>query len=412
MKKLILAIDIDDDLGKKAGVVGPVIGREENLNAATRLAIEDPEDPDANVIFKAISIYDSSKKDSEDVEIITLTGDQRLGMAASSKISKQVDRVLSDFPATSCFLVSDGASDESVIPVVQSRLKIDGVYNLYIKQAKELEKTYFVIIEKLKDPTYAKILLGGPGLLLLLASLVYIYSIPWQYMGFLLGSYLLVKGFGMDSMAERAMRSIEIRKNKSVNAIFYLFIITLLGISLITGYNAYLEAGKRGMVGIESMAFSIGAMANIVFVLCMIILLAKFTDYYSRNSRINQIGTAANAVIVIASYFIIRIGAQWITNLEPDYISFGSFIELSMLVTIAAYIVVRYLDGVKADIIINSVESGANVIMEDGSLIGSTVGVEPKDQIIIVKTQLNRITKIPIEKVLSIAQNKDIIIEE
>jgi putative membrane protein len=412
VKRLILAVDIDDDLGKKAGVVGPVIGREENLNAAIRLAIEDPEDPDANVIFKAISIYDNFKKENEDVEIITLTGDTRLGIAATSKISKQLDRVINDFPATSCFMVSDGASDDSVIPVIQSRMKIDGVYNLYIKQARELEKTYFVIIEKLKDPTYAKILLGGPAILMLLASLVYMYSIPWQYMGLVLGSFLLIKGFGLDASVERIMKSIEIKKNKSINAIFYLFIVTLLGISLITGYNAYLDADKKGLMGIETIAYAISAMANIFFVMFMMIFLAKFIDSYTRNSMINQIGTANNALIVIASFLIVKIGTQWITNIEPDFISFGSFIEISSMIIIAAYVIVRYLDSVKADVIVNSIESGANVIMEDGSLVGSTVGVEPKEQVLIVKTQLNRIMKIPIEKVSSISQNKDIIIEE
>jgi len=412
VKKLILAVDIDDDLGKKAGVIGPVIGREENLNAAIRLAIEDPEDPDANVIFKAISIYDSFKKENEDMEIITLTGDSRLGIAATSKISKQLDRVMNDFPATACFMVTDGASDDSVIPVIQSRLKIDGVYNLYIKQARELEKTYFVIIEKLKDPTYAKILIGGPAILMLLASLAYIYSIPWQYIGFLLGSILLVKGFGIDSRIEKIMKSIEIRKNKSVNAIFYLFIFTLLGISLIAGYNAYLEAGKRGLAGIEMTAYSISAMANILLVMFMMVLLAKFIEFYTRNSMINLVGTVNNAIIVIASFFIVKIGAQWITNIESDMISFGSFIELSSLIIIAAYIVVRYLDSIKADIIMNSIEGGANAIMEDGSLIGLVVGVEAKEQAIIIKTQLNKITKVPVDKVSSIAQNKDIIIEE
>jgi putative membrane protein len=412
VKRLILAVDIDDDLGKKAGVVGPVIGREENLNAAIRLAIEDPEDPDANVIFKAISIYDNFKKESEDVEIITLTGDSRLGIAATSKVSKQLDRVLNDFPATSCFMITDGASDDSVIPVIQSRMKIDGVYNLYIKQARELEKTYFVIIEKLKDPTYAKILLGGPAIIMLLASLMFMYSIPWQYMGIVLGSFLLIKGFGFDASIERVLKSIEIKKNRSINAIFYLFIFTLLGISVITGYNAYLDAGKKGLIGIESLAYSISAMSNIIFVLFIMVLLAKFIDFYTRNSMINQLGSINSAIIVFASFLIIKIGTQWITNLEPDYISFGSFIELSSLIIIASYILVRYLDSIKADVIVNSIENGANVIMEDGSLIGSTVGVEPKEQVIIIKTPLNRIMKVPIEKVSSIAQNKDIIIEE
>ena len=43
MKKpiLVLCVDRDNDLFEKAKVHGPIIGREENLNAATKLALID-----------------------------------------------------------------------------------------------------------------------------------------------------------------------------------------------------------------------------------------------------------------------------------------------------------------------------------------------------------------------------------
>ena len=39
-KLLVICIDRDDDIGKKAGIVSPVVGRNACLEAAQRLALE------------------------------------------------------------------------------------------------------------------------------------------------------------------------------------------------------------------------------------------------------------------------------------------------------------------------------------------------------------------------------------
>jgi putative membrane protein len=57
-RTLVLCVDRDDDLGVKAGIETPVIGREKNINAAVSLALRDPEEPDANAIFEAVRIFD------------------------------------------------------------------------------------------------------------------------------------------------------------------------------------------------------------------------------------------------------------------------------------------------------------------------------------------------------------------
>ncbi len=417
VKKLIIVIDIDDDLGKKAKIAGPVIGREENLSAAISLAIADPEDPDANVIFKAISVYDRMKKENEDVEIVSLTGDQKLGITATSKISRQLDRVLADIPATSCFLITDGASDESVLPVIQSRLKVDGIHNIYIKQARELEKTYFVIIEKLRDPTYAKILLGGPAIILLAISLMYLLSLPWQLMGLLLGVILLVYGFGLNHYAERIKHAIEIKKNRSLNYAVWIILFMLTAIGAMTVSAAFTQAQGLGYTGIEVWAYAADVTLNILLFMALILAFAKFVDSYFKKSGINQIAAISMTVRGLTLFLIAKICAQWIMNspsglLSLQYVSFGTFLETSLAIAVASYIIAKYLDNIKADLLMTSIEGGANVMSEDGSMIGASVGVDPKEQTMIVKTQLNRITKIPIDKVLSISPNNDIIVEE
>ncbi len=56
MRTLVLCVDRDDDLGEKAKVSSPVVGRKNNLKAVIALGVEDPEDSDANVIFMGLKL--------------------------------------------------------------------------------------------------------------------------------------------------------------------------------------------------------------------------------------------------------------------------------------------------------------------------------------------------------------------
>ena len=81
MKTLILNVDRDDDLGRKAKVKTPIIGVKDNIDAANKLGLADPEDSDLNAIFSAISTYNSlTSKKEKDVEIATICGHINVGL--------------------------------------------------------------------------------------------------------------------------------------------------------------------------------------------------------------------------------------------------------------------------------------------------------------------------------------------
>ncbi|HJO28819.1 MAG TPA: DUF373 family protein, partial [Candidatus Poseidoniia archaeon] len=79
MVTLVLAVDRDNDLGRKTGIRSPVIGRESNLEAAQQLGLADPEESDTNTMFAAVRIYDQLLKDDVKVEVVTICGDVRVG---------------------------------------------------------------------------------------------------------------------------------------------------------------------------------------------------------------------------------------------------------------------------------------------------------------------------------------------
>jgi putative membrane protein len=152
MQTLIICIDRDNDLGEKAGVPSPIIGREANLNAAIKLAAADPEDSDINTIFGGIKVFDELTEEKKEVEIVSIAGDKKVGRTADKKIADQLEAILENFKPHSTILVSDGAEDESVLPIIQSRVKVDSVHRVIVKQHENLESTYYIIKQAFNDP--------------------------------------------------------------------------------------------------------------------------------------------------------------------------------------------------------------------------------------------------------------------
>ena len=86
---LVLCVDRDDDLGKKAGIETPILGRKENIVAATKLALTDPEEPDSNAMFEAVRIFDHQTKGSkgrEEFEVATIAGSDLGGVGADRQL--------------------------------------------------------------------------------------------------------------------------------------------------------------------------------------------------------------------------------------------------------------------------------------------------------------------------------------
>jgi len=211
-RTLILCVDRDDDLEKKAGVKTPVFGRKGNLEAAIALALSDPEESDANAMFEAVRIYDKLKdegKPEEDFEIAAISGSEIGGVTADRKIVAELGQLLNTFAATEIILVVDGYSDEAVLPLVQSRVPVTSVSRIIVKHSESIEETAALFSRYLKmvweDPRYSRLLLGVPGVLLLVAGILSIFnflSIFWVFFVLVLSVVLVVRGFGADKAAK------------------------------------------------------------------------------------------------------------------------------------------------------------------------------------------------------------------
>ena len=202
---LVICVDRDDDVGKKAGILTPVVGRDECINAAQRLALEDPEDADSNSIFYAVKTYEDLVSKGYDVEVVTVAGVHKRGVEADEKIVSEIRSVLNKFSANGAVIVSDGEDDETVIPVIQNVIPVVSVQRVVMQVSNTIEHSYAVIGKYLKmvvyDTRYSKFFLGVPGILLLIGGIGTVVGYTAEIFAVLvsiLGGAFLIRAFDID----------------------------------------------------------------------------------------------------------------------------------------------------------------------------------------------------------------------
>jgi putative membrane protein len=200
METLVICIDRDNDLGEKAKVITPVVGRGANIAAAVSLATVDPEDSDTNTIFGGVRILDELRSLGVDADIVSFAGDKNVGTISDKKIADQLDEFLAKQDVKSAIFVSDGAEDESLLPLVQSRVKVDSVQRIIVMQSERLESTYYMIKNFLRDPKFLQTFFVPIGMALIIFALAMIYNRPdLAVIGtlFIVGSYMILRAYAL-----------------------------------------------------------------------------------------------------------------------------------------------------------------------------------------------------------------------
>lgn len=204
-KLLVICIDRDDDLGRKTGIPTPVVGRNACIEAAQRLALEDPEDADSNSIFYAVKTYEDLVSKGYNAQVITVTGVENRGVQADEKVASQIKSVLKKFSANGAVIVSDGEDDEMVIPVIQNVIPVISVQRVVMQVSRTIEHSYAVFGKFLKlvmyNPKYSKFFLGVPGILLLIGGIGAVTGYNAEIFAVLvtiLGGAFLIRAFDID----------------------------------------------------------------------------------------------------------------------------------------------------------------------------------------------------------------------
>ncbi len=130
-----------------------------------------------------------------------LQGDKNVGVISDQKIAEQLELYLQMNEVQRAVFVSDGAEDETLVPIVQSRMKIDSVKRIVVMQSANLESTYYILKHAFSDPKISQTFFVPP---LGLAFLIYAIFLLARYpegaiVGILaaVGLYMLYRASGL-----------------------------------------------------------------------------------------------------------------------------------------------------------------------------------------------------------------------
>ncbi|RLG21642.1 hypothetical protein DRN74_01940 [Candidatus Micrarchaeota archaeon] len=376
-KVLVLCVDRDDDLGRKAKIKGPVIGEEKNIKAANALLMADPGEADGNTIFEAVRIKKSNK---DAVEVVTITGDRNRGYRADREVLKQLDKVLKKFAdIEGVILVTDGADDDELIPIIQSRVKIISKRVLLVKQAQQLEKSYYVLKEVLKDPNFARLIFGLPGIILL--TLSFLEEMGMKIIIFVIGLYLLLKGFGFEEPIINLIHSF--RETTSVErASFPLYIASLIMIllSFWAGAQQMGTAESRDVV-VKTATFVEGFMFLFTMGLLLFIL-GRIGDMYYRNEPHKIKKYLLSSVTVVSMWMVVTSTAELIVGKIPADL-FIMYLFAIFIGTIIGLAVVRNF-YIKRFIVMR-IKKGMEVYDQHGEIVGTAFNINKEKQRLTIK---------------------------
>ena len=352
MGLLIIAIDRDNDLGRKTGIRSPVIGREANVKAALELGLADPEESDTNTMLEAIRTYDQLLDDGEDVEVVTICGDIRVGTKSDMKIANTLDQVITQTKSTRAILVSDGSDDLQLEPIIRSRLRIDSTRMVVVQQSRPIEDTLYTIVHKMEDPKIQRQFILPIALIVFvwgLAGILGLSEIASGLIWVILSGYLLVKVAGWEDEFRTFYNEL-LTTSERVSVYSYVWLIAIL--LFIVGVAQGIEQMDLSKeLGVAAMVLAFLGLDGILpYLLSAIVCIevSRSIDTYVREGIFNiniirfiftvvSLGVITAGIIDIMSDVVVR--TDLAATEEPDYTQGIWFISLGLLIAFIGRIV-------------------------------------------------------------------------
>jgi putative membrane protein len=176
----------------------PYVGREAVERLVTSAGVEDPEDSRVNCLLEGLRL--GQDLDDATVAVVTTASDS---VAGDREIAGQIDQLVTEYDPDSAVVVVDSAEDERLVPLVESRVPVDAVDRVVVRQARDIESTYYLLKQFLGDEQLRKTVLVPVGIaLLVFPVLLAVFQSPTLSLGSIaavLGVFLLYKGLRIDA---------------------------------------------------------------------------------------------------------------------------------------------------------------------------------------------------------------------
>lgn len=178
----------------------PIVGRAAVERLVMTAGTDDPEDSRVNCLLEGLRV----SRDLDDDTIIAVLAAGSESVSGDRAIAKQVDRLVAEYDPDSAVVVVDSAQDERLVPIIESRVPVDAVDRVVVRQARDIESTYYLLKQFLADEELRKTVLVPIGaVLLVFPMLLAVFDSVTVSIGAIaavVGVFLLYKGLSIDTL--------------------------------------------------------------------------------------------------------------------------------------------------------------------------------------------------------------------
>jgi len=303
--------------GTPLGVAPPVVGADAVEDLVTTIGVDDPEDSRVNCLLEGLRVA----RDLDDEAIVAVLSGTGDAITGNREIARQVDQLVADYDPDSAIVVVDSAEDERLVPIVESRMPVDAVDRVVVRQARDIESTYYLLKQFLADEELRKTVLVPIGLALLaFPALLAVFDSITASVGSIatvVGLFLLYKGLSID--VRLATLSTSVREALYSGQVSLVTYVVAGGLALVGTFVGVIGASSVDATGAGELLLAMNFLHDSIPWLTGAALIASAGRLLDEFIRDDELGTAyvnlpfvavavGLAIRGFAAYFLQRSG--------------------------------------------------------------------------------------------------------
>ncbi len=243
MTTLVCCLDRDSTVTTATGLTPPVVGWEAVRSLVTDVGLDDPEATTVNCLLEALRVTRDLNDSGTDAIVAVVSAAPEGTTTPDRAVADQIETLVADYDLTATVVVTGTTEDERLLPVIESRLQVDGVDRVVVRQARDIESTYYLLKQFLADEELRTTVLVPLGISLLLVPALLLWFSPavaLAGLAALLGGAVLYKGLGIDERVGRLPEvSRELLYSGQVSLVTY---VTAAGLTIVGLFSAGISA--------------------------------------------------------------------------------------------------------------------------------------------------------------------------
>ena len=272
-------------------------------------------------------------------------------------IARQVDALIATYEPDAAVVVIGAVDDEQLVPIIESRVRVDAVDRVVVRQARDIESAYYLLKQFLADEELRQTVLVPIGAALLVFPVLMVLTdrpaTAVAAIAAVIGSFFLYKGLGVDdALGAFTLKVREALYSGRVSIVTYAVAVGLAFIGVFAGAIAISSMSGGSDVVVPTMRFAFEGVPWFAAA-ALIASAGRLLDEALRSEGVRSpylnlpFGVVAVGLVIrgFAAYFLERAGVIGSLAVPPVRVGAVSVREFTLApgTRLAAFVIVAVL---------------------------------------------------------------------